>query len=114
LSSAAPFLGCPLMMDSEMRKLALTTLAFLACASGVQAQQRPLTPNLTCGQARQIVAANGAVVLGTGTYTYDRFVRDGRFCEVNETTEPAFVPTRDAPQCLVGYRCRDFDFFNND
>jgi opacity protein-like surface antigen len=88
-------------------------LAFMAVAASAQAQQRPFTPRLGCGQAQQIVAANGAVVLGTGTYTYDRYVRDRTFCQHNETTEVAFIPTRDTPQCPV-YRCREIelDFFD--
>jgi hypothetical protein len=60
------------------------------------------------------VLSRGAVVLGTGTYTYDRYVSDRRFCEINETIFPAFVPTRDTPQCPIGYICRDLDYFLND
>jgi hypothetical protein len=97
-----------------MKKLAFL-LAFMAFATSAQAQQRPFTPRLTCGQAQRIVFANGAVVMSTGTYTYDRYVRDRSYCEINETTELAFVPTRDTPHCPVGYRCRsnDLDFFGD-
>ncbi len=69
---------------------------------------------MTCGQARGVVFSRGAAVLGTGGATYDRFVRDRSFCEINETIEPAVVPTRDTPQCLVGYRCRDEDYLFDD
>jgi hypothetical protein len=96
-----------------MKQIALA-LIFAASASGVQAQSRPMTPGLTCNQARQIVAGSGAVVLGTGTYTYDRYVRDRSFCEINEMIEPGIVPTRDTPQCPVGYVCRDADPFFDD
>lgn len=97
-----------------MKKIALA-LALMLCASSAQAQRRPYTPNLTCGQARQIVLSNGAAVLSTGTYTYDRYVRDRTFCEFNEVLDPAFVPTRDTPQCPIGYRCRSgpYDFFGD-
>jgi hypothetical protein len=98
---------------SAMKRIAFA-LAFFACASGVQAQQRLSTLNLTCGQAQQIIASRGAAVLSTGTYTYDRFVRDRRFCERNESLELAFVPSRDTPQCPIGYRCKDVDFFFDD
>jgi hypothetical protein len=57
--------------------------------------------------SRQSVMANGAIVLGTGGQTYDRFVRDRSFCQYDETAEPAFVPSRDNRACFVGYRCRD-------
>ncbi|SCZ11327.1 hypothetical protein [Microvirga guangxiensis] len=95
-----------------MKRTALA-LAFLACASGAQAQQRPSTLNLTCGQVQQTILSRGAVVLSTGTYTYDRYVSDRRFCERNEATQVAYVPTRDTPQCPV-YRCADIDFFFDD
>jgi hypothetical protein len=90
-------------------------LALLACGSGTQAQQRPSTVNMTCGQAQQTIFLRGAAVLSTGTYTYDRFVRDRSFCEFNETIELALVPTRDTPQCPIGYRCRSgsLDFFDD-
>jgi len=96
-------------------KRIVIALAFLAYASSVQAQQRLSTVGLTCGQAQQIVLSRGAAVLSTGTYTYDRFVRDRRFCEFNEGLELAFVPTRDTPQCPIGYRCRSegLDFFDD-
>lgn len=49
--------------------------------------------------------ARGGIVLGTGGYTYDRFVADRGFCEPTEAVRRAFVPTRDTRACLVGYRC---------
>lgn len=101
------------MMDSVMKRIAFA-LVLLAYASSVQAQQRLSTLKLTCAQARQTVLSRGAVVLSTGTYTYDRFVRDRSFCEFNEFLEPAFVPSRDNPQCPVGYRCRTGDLFFGD
>jgi hypothetical protein len=98
-----------------MKKLALI-LAFTALATTVaDAQQRPLTTVMPCRQAQQIVFNRGAAVLSTGTYTYDRFVRDRSFCEINEYLDPAWVPARDTPQCPIGYRCRsgDLDFFGD-
>ncbi len=96
-------------------KRMVVALVFLACGSSVQAQQRLSTLNLTCGQAQQVILSRGAAVLSTGTYTYDRFVRDRNFCEFNEGLELAYVPTRDTPQCPIGYRChsRDIDIFDD-
>ncbi len=101
------------MKDGTMRRMAVLLAATLA-ASSAYAQTRPMTPSLTCNQARGIVFSRGAIVLGTGTHTYDRYVRDRSFCEINESTELALVPTRDTPQCPVGYRCRDLDPFVDD
>ena len=76
-------------------------------ASAAAAQPRPSTVNMSCRQAAGLVASRGAVVLGTGGHTYDRFVADRRFCLATEVTEPVWVPARDTPQCLVGYRCKE-------
>lgn len=84
----------------------LIALLVLGLAGAVQAQGRPQSPNLSCAANRQSVLANGAIVLGTGGYTYDRFVRDRSFCQFDETVFPAWVPARDTPQCFVGYRCK--------
>lgn len=94
------------------RSIAALTLSLAATAA--VAQSRPSTLTMSCSQARSVVASRGAVVLGTGGMTYDRFVRSRNFCQINETIEPAWVPTADTPQCPVGYRCRDsnLDFFD--
>jgi hypothetical protein len=70
------------------------------------AQQRLSTPTMPCGAAARLVSAHGAIVLGTGGHTYDRYVRDVGFCQRDETTEPAWAPAADTPQCFVGYRCK--------
>jgi hypothetical protein len=87
-------------------KRIFVTFAVSLCASGAIAQARVSTVAMSCGQAAALVAAHGAAVLGTGGYTYDRFVADGRFCVRGEITEPAWVPAGDTAQCFVGYRCR--------
>ncbi|WP_245442609.1 hypothetical protein [Methylobacterium terrae] len=102
-------------MSADRRKLGSATLlvtstvgafcAFATTSTAALAQGRPSTLAMTCGQARSLLAARGAAVLGTGGYTYDRFVRDRSFCEPTQVTRNAFVPTRDTPDCLVGYRC---------
>jgi hypothetical protein len=100
-------------MEVRMIRIGLT-LVLVLLASETIAQGRPSTTVMSCQQARGLVASRGAIVLGTGGQTYDRFVRDRSFCEVTEATQQAFAPTRDTPQCPVGFRCfepsRD-DFF---
>jgi hypothetical protein len=87
-----------------MTKSLLAVAAFLL-ATAAAAQPRPSSVAMTCGQAAALVASRGAIVLGTGGYTYDRFVHHRGFCLITETTKPAWVPTRDTPQCFVGYTC---------
>jgi hypothetical protein len=88
-------------------------LACTAClvATSALAQPRPSSVAMTCAQAAGLVASRGAIVLGTGGYTYDRFVHHRGFCLITETTKPAWVPTRDTPQCFLGYTCVEADFW---
>ena len=88
-----------------MVRLALA-LGLTLAASAAEAQ-RPSTTDMTCREAQATVARQGGIVLGTGGPTYDRFVRDRSFCEVTEITTRGLAPTRDEPQCLVGYRCKE-------
>ena len=89
-----------------MKKLALALIGFI-WVTNATAQSLGSTLAMSCGQAAGLVASRGAVVLGTGGHTYDRFVNDQRFCLRTEMTEPVWVPAQDTPQCLVGYRCTD-------
>jgi hypothetical protein len=87
-----------------MSKLVLAfAFSLLACTAMAA---RPSTLNMTCGQARGLVATQGAIVLTTGRHTFDRFVADAGFCEWDEYADWAYAPTRDTPQCPVGYTCR--------
>lgn len=60
---------------------------------------------MTCAQTMGLIRAQGAIVLGTGGQTFDRFVRDRSFCAVTEIARRAFRPTLDDPACLIGYTC---------
>ncbi len=91
-----------------METLALG-IALVSLATGALAQPRASTLDLTCAQARSLVAARGAAVLNTGPVTYTRFVASAAFCERSETTEQVWARTADVNQCPVGYRCRDVD-----
>jgi hypothetical protein len=94
-----------------MRKLLLgATICLVATSAG--AQPRASSVAMSCGQARNVVASSGAIVLGTGGHTYDRFVADRRFCLYSEVTEPAWVPTADTRQCFIGYRCKEASFLD--
>lgn len=88
-----------------MDKVAIA-LAISLVAASAQAQTRPSTVNMSCGASRQLVLTRGAIVLGTGGFTYDRFVRDQTFCDVTEYAQSAYVPSLETPACFVGYRCK--------
>ena len=87
------------------RIISLTAALLLLGSAPALAQSRPSTVQMPCARAAAIVRAQGAVVLGTGGATYDRFVSDRRFCSPTEDTKTAFVPAADTPQCAVGYTC---------
>lgn len=88
-----------------MRRAVALGLLALALAGPAAAQGRPSSLALTCEGARRLVLARGAVLLGTGGQTFDRYVSDRRFCEATEALRRSFVPTRDTSACFVGYRC---------
>jgi hypothetical protein len=71
------------------------------------AQQRLDATRLPCGQVAALVQSRGAVVIGTGPYSYDRYVSGAQFCVRPEITVPAWIGTADAAQCFVGYLCRE-------
>src|SRR5688500_1474330 len=82
------------------------SLGLILLATAAVAQPRPATDQMTCGQARALVAARGAVILATGRHTYDRYVRDQSQCALSEIAEISWERTADTAQCPVGYRCK--------
>jgi hypothetical protein len=71
-----------------MRKAALTAL--LAVPGHRASAERPSTLELSCAQAAALITERGAIVLGTGGYTYRRFVAHRGYCAGDEQTEPAW------------------------
>lgn len=88
-------------------KLIYSAIALVSMSSGALAQSNPLTLRMSCNGARGLVANQGAIVLNTGPFTYDRYVDGYGRCVLGEVPDPAWVPTADNPQCSIGYRCVD-------
>ena len=93
------------LMKNGFPTASFAAVSVVLLATGATAQPRPSTLAMSCGQARALVGSRGAIVLGTGPHTYDRYVAHSGFCPHDQTTEPAFEPTRDTPQCYIGERC---------
>jgi hypothetical protein len=93
------------LMKSRFTVASLAAATVVLLATGAPAQPRPSTLAMSCGQARALVASRGAIVLGTGPHTYDRYVAHTGFCPHDQTTEPAYEATRDNPLCYIGSRC---------
>jgi len=70
-----------------------------------QAFPRPYAPKLSCGEIKGMIQQKGAVLLSTGPFTFDRFVRDQGYCMQGEITDPAWIVSLDQPQCYAGYTC---------
>ncbi|MBP2148941.1 hypothetical protein V5F63_05660 [Xanthobacter autotrophicus DSM 597] len=70
----------------------------------------PVPPS-TCAGVRQVVTSQGFILVPTGGGNAQRYVRDQRFCQDDQTTKPAWMPTSDNPRCFVGYTCGES---NND
>ena len=90
-----------------MMRLSLILVASTLLSANALAQSSPMVPAMNCGQANYLVASHGAIVLGTGRYTYDRYVRSQAFCFPTQYVRPAWVPAADTSQCFVGYTCTD-------
>lgn len=74
------------------------------------AQGRSVLQRMPCAEAMAWVKRDGAVVLPGSANPAERLVRDRSFCDASEVAELRFLPTRDNPQCPIGYRCRDTGF----
>ena len=87
------------------RCFALALCVVLATSASAQT-----TGRMTCADAMALVKREGAILLDTGSGAFQRFVRDRSFCELTEIADLRFVPTRDNPECPIGYRCREPDY----
>ncbi|MFG1231173.1 hypothetical protein V5F72_02565 [Xanthobacter flavus] len=70
----------------------------------------PVPPS-TCSGVRQVVTSQGFILIPTGGGNAQRYVRDQRYCQDDQSTSPAWMPTSDNPRCFVGYTCGEA---NND
>ena len=87
------------------------TALVIALASGpASAQARQATPRIACADAMELVKRGGDVTIAVGNAPPERIVRDRSFCDLSEIAELRLVPTRDNPQCPIGYRCREPGF----
>ncbi len=76
-----------------------------AAQNRAPAQGRPSTTRMTCAAAGALIQSKGSAVLDIGGGDFDLFVRDASFCPHGQILRPAFTPTIDQRQCMIGYRC---------
>lgn len=85
----------------------LLVAAALLVPTAALALQGPLTTRMSCAEVQATVARHGGIVLNFSADTYDRIVRDQRWCMPTEGLVQSFVPARDNPHCFAGYTCRE-------
>jgi hypothetical protein len=86
----------------------ITLSVFLLSTAGMaHAATKPDVSKIPCASIQHFVQDMGAVVLNTGSNTFDRFVRDNSFCAARQISEIAFVAAFDDQVCTVGLRCQE-------
>jgi hypothetical protein len=94
-------------MTKTLKSLVFTV--GLLSAAAAAAQGRPDSRTMSCQQVQAFIANQGAVVLTTGRYTYDRYVRNtGQCFSTGEIAVIARIAAADNPACRV-YRCEAID-----
>lgn len=81
-----------------------TLFFFGALLLATAAQARPDSLSMTCAEFKDLVSENGAVVVGTGPYIYDRYVANRSYCAGHEVLKFATVKTSDSASCDT-YTC---------
>jgi len=94
-------------------RIPIALLAVLVAAAPAGAISRYHTANMSCGEARDIVRSEGAVILRfRATYAnvprYGRFVASNYFCSSGEIAETTWIPTADTNSCPL-LECHIYD-----
>lgn len=99
----------PLVLTLLLAPIAAIAAGPLAYAEPPRAPRGSMTARMTCAEAMALVKREGDIMIAAGNAP-ERLVRDRNQCELSEISELRFVPTRDNPQCPIGYRCREPGF----
>jgi hypothetical protein len=92
------------MEERVVTKMSMAAMMMAATIAGAAAQGRPDSRQMSCAQVQNLIVQNGAVVLTTGQFTYDRYVASRQFCSHPNIPVIDSIQTRAANQCPV-YRC---------
>ncbi len=96
-------------------KRALLTLCIVAVSFPALAINRYNVQTMTCSAVQSAVKQDGAAILryrsarNPSLPLYDRYVRNANFCDINETAQISFVPSKDNPNCRVR-RCESVNY----
>ncbi len=92
-----------------MLRFAAVVFALLAATP---AFARPDARTMTCASLNALIAREGAVVVTTGDFTFERFVASFQFCDSQTMLKSAYQATADDRRCVVNSVCGDraYDF----
>jgi hypothetical protein len=88
-----------------MKRIAIALPILLAAAADASAISRHDISGMSCARVKGIVQSEGAAILryrsqhNPALTLYDRFVKDGRYCQASEVATRAGVPTADSNYC---------------
>jgi hypothetical protein len=90
--------------------LSATILAIAVALSSTNASaiSSYTSTSLTCGSIQALIRGQGAIILRrtskkTGNPLYNRYVRNGNYCNVAQTAMPTYIPASDTNNCRVYY-----------
>ncbi|MCP4998228.1 MAG: hypothetical protein GY933_05575 [Hyphomicrobiales bacterium] len=96
-------------------KRAILTLCIVMVTFPALAINRYDVKSMSCAAVQQTVNREGAAILrwqstrNPSLPLYNRYVKNGFYCNAGEYAKSAYVPTRDNPNCRVR-ECEDIDF----
>lgn len=85
----------------------LFSIPFILAATTAVAQDLPNSLTMSCAAASQLVRDKGEVVIASGPNVFQRFIAEPGACFAEQVAQPAWIPTADQSQCLVGYHCQE-------
>lgn len=96
-----------------MRGTVLLGLALSLLSIDAQAISRYNTQSMSCARVQAVLRSEGAAILrwrsNSGAPLYDRYVANGGYCDSDDVTRAASVPTADNRACLV-LKCFEMSF----
>jgi hypothetical protein len=101
-----------------MRTIALALAVGMLATTPASAINRYNSEKMSCSQVQATIKSEGAAIMryhskaNPSLQLYDRYVRNGSYCNWNEAAVPAWIPSRDDGSCFVR-KCREVDHFDD-
>jgi len=90
-----------------MRAVLLSLPFVIVGAVAAPAQDMPNSLSMTCAATSTLVKERSQVVIASGPNIFQRVTSEPGACVEEQVAVPAWLPTSDQSQCLVGYRCQE-------